>query len=119
VPGNGNAGRISTQLLLGFCLPDDSPVEIFRQTAAPRHHARVRRQQSKLTMLFPIQHSRDEPVQISALSGIARTLYDMAISAQQEPLAHRITYLFGNAECPHCEAVFSIPEGIMGEKEMA
>lgn len=63
--------------------------------------------------------SQLEPVQISALSGIGRTLYDMAISAQQEPLAHRITYLFGTAECPHCKAVFSIPKSILAEEEKA
>ncbi|MEV3993874.1 hypothetical protein AB0J57_33845 [Streptomyces sp. NPDC049837] len=48
------------------------------------------------------------PADPTGLTGVGRRLHDVALADGQEEVAHMLTYVFGDATCPDCEADFSV-----------
>lgn len=53
-----------------------------------------------------------QPADCAALEGVAQRLHSRALADGQTDLAHKLTYVFGNAQCAECDAVFSVPEAV-------
>ncbi|MDX3548214.1 hypothetical protein PV729_37115 [Streptomyces europaeiscabiei] len=49
----------------------------------------------------------------TALEGLAQRLYSRALADGQPDIASKLTYVFGNAQCAECDAVFSVEETIV------
>jgi hypothetical protein len=53
-----------------------------------------------------------EPATPDRLDGIGARLYREAVEAGQTEVAKALTYVFGKARCPSCEAVFTVSEEV-------
>ncbi|GAB2467666.1 hypothetical protein [Streptomyces incanus] len=53
-----------------------------------------------------------QPRSSEALDGLARTLYSRALADGHPDIAHKVTYVFGDAQCAECDTVFSVEEAI-------
>lgn len=53
-----------------------------------------------------------QPRSPEALGGLARTLHSRALADGHPGIAHKLTYVFGNAQCAECDVVFSVEEAI-------
>ncbi|GGY88686.1 hypothetical protein GCM10010365_03440 [Streptomyces poonensis] len=53
-----------------------------------------------------------QPQSPRVLDGLARTLHSRALTDGRPGVAHKLTYVFGNAQCAGCDAVFSVEEAI-------
>ncbi|MFJ4078652.1 hypothetical protein ACIP2Z_06860 [Streptomyces iakyrus] len=53
-----------------------------------------------------------QPRSPETLDGLARTLHSRALADGHPDIAHKLTYVFGNAQCAECDAVFSVGEAI-------
>ncbi|MFF8724949.1 hypothetical protein ACF073_00485 [Streptomyces sp. NPDC015171] len=53
-----------------------------------------------------------QPADASALQGLARRLHSRALADGQSGVAHKLTYVFGTAQCAECDALFSVAEAI-------
>ncbi|MEJ8659763.1 hypothetical protein [Streptomyces sp. MS1.AVA.4] len=51
----------------------------------------------------------------AALDGLAQTLYSRALADGQPDIARKFTYVFGNAQCAECDAVFSVEKAIVAQ----
>jgi hypothetical protein len=49
----------------------------------------------------------------AALDGLAERLYSRALADDHPDIARKLTYVFGNAQCAECDAVFSVEEAIV------
>jgi hypothetical protein len=47
------------------------------------------------------------------LDGLAERLYSRALADDHPDIARKLTYVFGNAQCAECDAVFSVEEAIV------
>ncbi|MFF7993437.1 hypothetical protein ACFZDG_27050 [Kitasatospora xanthocidica] len=52
------------------------------------------------------------PTAPADLDGIGRRLHDLALADGQREVAHALTYVFGHATCPDCEADFSVADQV-------
>jgi hypothetical protein len=52
------------------------------------------------------------PVAPDRLAGIGARLHREAVAAGQLEVAHALTYVFGRAHCPSCDAVFTVSQGV-------
>ncbi|MFD4133635.1 hypothetical protein [Streptomyces goshikiensis] len=55
------------------------------------------------------------PADPIGLTGIGRRLHDVALADGQEEVANMLTYVFGDATCPDCEAHFSVAAQISAD----
>ncbi|MET7533353.1 hypothetical protein [Streptomyces goshikiensis] len=55
------------------------------------------------------------PANPVGLTGIGRRLHDVALADGQEEVANMLTYVFGDATCPDCEAQFSVAAQIRAD----
>ncbi|WP_433455051.1 hypothetical protein ACQPXS_43890 [Streptomyces sp. CA-142005] len=53
-----------------------------------------------------------QPANPSALEGLAQRLHSRALADDQTDVAHKLTYVFGEARCAECDALFSVAEAI-------
>ncbi|MFG2512047.1 hypothetical protein [Streptomyces sp. NPDC048584] len=53
-----------------------------------------------------------QPTDASALEGIARELHSRALADNQTDVAGKLTYVFGEARCAECDAVFSVADAV-------
>ncbi|MGW2762851.1 hypothetical protein [Streptomyces sp. NPDC001275] len=53
-----------------------------------------------------------QPRSSEALDGLARTLHSRALADGHPDIAHKVTYVFGDAQCAECDTVFSVEEAI-------
>ncbi|MFK0114180.1 hypothetical protein [Streptomyces sp. NPDC091217] len=53
-----------------------------------------------------------QPANPSALEGLAHRLHSRALEDAQADVAHKLTYVFGKAQCAECDAIFSVAEAI-------
>ncbi|WP_030246385.1 hypothetical protein [Streptomyces sp. NRRL S-455] len=53
-----------------------------------------------------------QPADSSALEGLAQRLHSRALADNQADVAVKLTYLFGKAQCPECDDVFSVADVI-------
>ncbi|MFI0222948.1 hypothetical protein [Streptomyces lydicus] len=58
---------------------------------------------------------RLRPQAPAALEGLAQRLYSRALSDGQPDVARKLTYVFGNAQCAECDAVFSVEEAVVAQ----
>jgi hypothetical protein len=54
-----------------------------------------------------------QPQPSSALEGLARRLHARALADGQPDVAHKLTYVFGKAQCAQCDAIFSVAEAVI------
>ncbi|MEU1619568.1 hypothetical protein ABZ479_20005 [Streptomyces sp. NPDC005722] len=54
-----------------------------------------------------------QPQAPSALEGLAQRLHARAIADGHPDVAHKLTFIFGTAQCADCDAVFSVDEAIV------
>ncbi|WP_432059657.1 hypothetical protein [Streptomyces sp. S1] len=52
------------------------------------------------------------PAGPAELEGLGRRLHDIALADGHHDVAHALTFVFGSATCPECEAGFSVAERI-------
>jgi hypothetical protein len=52
------------------------------------------------------------PAAATQLNGLGRRLHDLALADGHPEVAHALTYLFGDATCPDCEAGFSVADRV-------
>ncbi|MGQ5639463.1 MULTISPECIES: hypothetical protein [unclassified Streptomyces] len=52
------------------------------------------------------------PADASTLEGLAQRLHRRALADGQTAVAHKLTYVFGEAQCTECGEVFSVAEAI-------
>ncbi|MED7827688.1 hypothetical protein [Streptomyces chiangmaiensis] len=48
-----------------------------------------------------------------ALEGLGRRLHTRASADGQSDAAHKLTHVFGNAQCAECHVVFSVAEAVV------
>ncbi|WNM30266.1 hypothetical protein RKE30_07525 [Streptomyces sp. Li-HN-5-11] len=53
-----------------------------------------------------------QPADASALEGLAQRLHSRALADGQTDVAHKLTYVFGKAQCAECDEVFSVAEAV-------
>ncbi|MFJ4524870.1 hypothetical protein ACIP4Y_28630 [Streptomyces sp. NPDC088810] len=53
-----------------------------------------------------------QPADISALERLAQRLHSRALADGQTDVAHKLTYVFGTAQCAECDEVFSVAEAV-------
>ncbi|MGW1588342.1 hypothetical protein [Streptomyces sp. NPDC002386] len=53
-----------------------------------------------------------QPADTSALEGLAQRLHSRALADGQTDVAHKLSYVFGKAQCAECGEVFSVAEAI-------
>ncbi|KOX00357.1 hypothetical protein ADK65_15035 [Streptomyces sp. NRRL B-1140] len=59
--------------------------------------------------------SRKVPLQLRSpetLDALSRTLRSRALADGHPDIAHKLTYVFGHAQCAECDAVFNVVEAI-------
>ncbi|MCZ1002041.1 hypothetical protein O1M63_34875 [Streptomyces mirabilis] len=49
----------------------------------------------------------------AALEGLGQRLYSRALSDGHPDIARKLTYVFGDAQCAECDAIFSVEEAIV------
>ncbi|MEV7600510.1 hypothetical protein AB0O91_24375 [Kitasatospora sp. NPDC089797] len=55
------------------------------------------------------------PADPAAMDGIGRRLHDLAVADGQPGVAHALTYVFGAATCPDCEADFPVADQVRAD----
>ncbi|MFF9326720.1 hypothetical protein ACF1AY_18690 [Streptomyces sp. NPDC014776] len=58
-----------------------------------------------------------QPADAFALEGLAQRLHSRALADGQNDVAHKLTYVFGKAQCAECEEVFSVAEAITARSD--
>jgi len=53
------------------------------------------------------------PLAPAALNGLAQSLHSRALADGHPEIAHKLTYVFGDAQCAECDAVFSVEEAMI------
>ncbi|WP_199551874.1 hypothetical protein [Streptomyces sp. N35] len=61
----------------------------------------------------PAKHLPLRPQAPSAMRGLARRLHTRMAADGHPGLAHKLTYVFGNAQCAECELSFSVEEAVV------
>ncbi|MFJ8609967.1 hypothetical protein ACIRH0_22625 [Streptomyces sp. NPDC093675] len=54
-----------------------------------------------------------QPQAPSALAALGRRLHNRALADGQSGVAHKLTYVFGNAQCAECDVVFGVAEAVV------
>jgi len=57
-----------------------------------------------------------QPQAPSALAGLGRRLHNRALADGRSGVAHKLTYVFGNAQCAECDVVFSVAEAVVARR---
>lgn len=55
------------------------------------------------------------PQSPTALEGLGQSLHSRALADGQPDIAHKLTYVFGDAQCAECDVVFSVEEAVVDQ----
>jgi hypothetical protein len=55
------------------------------------------------------------PQSPAALEGLGQRLHSRALADGQPDIAHKLTYVFGDAQCAECDVVFSVEEAVVDQ----